>query len=156
MVPGVVSYAGQSVGEGDRSFAGPVDVDCFSASAGQMIEPVDNERVEAEQAWLDTQDSVAASSTSRFQSQVLPHFFKSDFDIPATDECFDDAFDAHANLSAEEVLVSMTASQITHMNPAQLDETLSLAIPVPGTGNDLYSACASAVPLDCQPLPGDT
>lgn len=32
----------------------------------------------------------------------------------------------------------------------------NLEIPVPGTGYDFYSACASAVPLDCQPLADDT
>lgn len=152
VVPGVVSHAGQSIGEGAGCLAGPVHVNRFSVSPGQVIEPVDDQCVEAEQARFNTQDCVTASSASCFQTQVLSHFFERDFDIPATDERFHDTFDAHPNGGAKEVFVPMTAGQITHMNPAQLNETLSLAIPVSGAGDYLDSSCSSTIPLHCQTL----
>ncbi len=68
-----------------------------------MIEPVDDQCVETEPARFHAQDRIAASSASCFQTQVLSHFFEIDFDIPATDEGFDDALDTYANGSVEEV-----------------------------------------------------
>ena len=74
----------------------------FSVSPGQMIEPVNDQCVETEQARFNSQYCIVESSPRSLQRQVVSDCLKNVASIiPATNERFDDASDAHANPDTE-------------------------------------------------------
>lgn len=100
-IPGVVSDGWLDARESDRRIACPVDVNRVSISREQMAEPVNDQCIETEQTRLNAKYWVVAASASGFQHPgVLVFRHKLTSIIPAADERFDKACDAHSNPGA--------------------------------------------------------
>ena len=153
LIPGVASDGWQDIGESDQRLADQVTLNRFSVSPGQMIEPVNDQCVETEQARFNSQYCIVESSPRSLQRQVVSDCLKNVASIiPATNERFDDASDAHANMSTEGSTHLEVCRQITGVTPAHRDAHLVWSSPVPRTGNDLDSSCSAAVLFLCQSL----
>ena len=101
LIPGVASDGWQDIGESDQRLADQVTLNRFSVSPGQMIEPVNDQCIETEQTRLNAKYWVVAASASGFQHPgVLVFRHKLTSIIPAADERFDKACDAHSNPGA--------------------------------------------------------
>jgi hypothetical protein len=153
--PDIPTHQGDRVGKRQCLLddACPVDNGAPSFLLWQSPEPQGDQGVETKQTRLGAQDRLCATSTRRFESDVLAGLLEHDFDGPASGVSLDDLSRSQVDVGRKEVFVAMSPRQVFDENPADSNQSLARLVPVRRARHDGHLPTTSAIPQDMQVLP---